>query len=661
MTSSFPTLFQPITIGSVEIPNRVVSTGHDTTLIHQGKVTDALIAYQEARAAGGAGLIVTQVAGVHETARYTSHILMAVSDEVIEGYTRLTAACHKHGAKVFAQLFHPGREIMETQDGTAPVSYAPSVSPSERFHTIPRALTVKMIGEIVDGYAAAAVRLKSAGADGVEIVASHAYLPAQFLSAAVNRREDAYGGSEEKRRRFLEEIIAGVRAAVGTDFVVGLRISGDEHDPEGMGVDVSLRTIKALANAIDYVSVVAGSSASLGGASHIVPPMAMEHGYVAPFAAAVKATLKDHPSIPVMVTGRINQPQIAEQVLTSGQADLCGMTRALICDPEMPNKAAASQPDEIRACIGCNQACIGHFHKGYPISCIQHPETGREVSYGTVTPTAEPKRVMVIGGGPAGLKAAAIAAERGHEVELYEASARLGGQALLAQLLPGRSEFGGIITNLTREAERAGVKITTNQAVDRAMVEQSKPDAVIIATGAQPRWPQGAELDESAHVVNAWQVLSGEANVGASVVIADWKSDWIGLGLAQKLAEDGCKVRLAINGLHAGETIPFYVRDIAVGKAQSLGVEIIPYSRLYGADGDTVYLQHTANQEAVVLEAVDTLVLAQGHEPVDGLIEVLENYAEDHGCQVIAAGDCLAARTAEEAVLEGMRAGWAVW
>lgn len=651
MSTSFTHLFSPSDIGSVTIKNRIVSTGHDTTLIHKGMVTEDLIAYQQARAAGGAGLIVTQVAGVHETARYTSHILMAVSDEVIEGYTKLTTACHKHGAKVFAQLFHPGREIMEGQDGTVPVAYAPSLSPSERFHTIPRALSIKMIAEIVQGYGQAAARLKSAGADGVEIVASHGYLPAQFLSASVNRREDAYGGNEESRRRFLEEVLASVRAATGPGFPIGLRISGDEHDPEAMGIETSLRTIEAVQETIDYVSVVAGSSASLGGATHIVPPMAMENAYVAPFAATVKSKV----SIPVMVTGRINQPQIAEQVLSTAQADFCGMTRALICDPEMPNKAN-SEPDDIRACIGCNQACIGHFHKGYPISCIQHPETGRELTYGKPDKVNIPKRIIVIGGGPAGLKAAAVAAERGHVVELFEASSRLGGQALLAQLVPGRSEFGGIVTNLTHEAERAGAKLSTGVKVDRDFILQAKPDAVIVATGAKPRWPKGTEIDESVHVVDAWQVLKGEANIGSSVLIADWKSDWIGLGLAQKLAEDGCRVRLAVNGLHAGETIPFYVRDMAVGKVQSLGVEIIPYTRLYGADSNTVYLQHTANQEAIVFEDVDTLVLSQGHEPVDNLIEQLEGFVGE----VLAAGDCLAARTAEEAVLEGLKAGWTV-
>jgi 2,4-dienoyl-CoA reductase-like NADH-dependent reductase (Old Yellow Enzyme family)/thioredoxin reductase len=652
MPTSFPNLFSPLKIGGVEIKNRILSTGHDTSLPTDGTVNDALVAYQAARAKGGAGLIVSQVTGVHETARYTSHILMGTDDGCIAGFAKLTDAVHAHGAKLFVQLFHPGREIMESQDGTTPVAYAPSVSPSERFHVIPRAMSKAMIDEVVDGYGQTARRIHEAGADGVEIVASHGYLPAQFLNSAVNRRDDEYGGDFDNRLRFLREVIAAVRGAVGGGFVIGMRISGDEKDPEGLTEETSLEAIVALEGDLDYVNVIAGTSASLGGATHIVPPMLIETGYVAPFAAAVKAKT----SLPVMVAGRINQPQIAETVVASGQADMCGMTRALICDPEMANKAAAGRSDDIRACIGCNQACIGHFHKGYPISCIQHPETGRELTYGALTPAVVRKKVMVVGGGPGGMKAAAVAARRGHDVTLYEASPRLGGQALLAQLLPGRSEFGGIVTNLSRELELAGADVVTKTAVDADLIAAQRPDAIIVATGGKPRWPHNAEIAEDAHVVDAWQVLREQANVGTSVVIADWRCDWIGVGLAEMLAESGCHVRLAVNGLHAGELLPFYVRDMAAARLHRLGVETITYARLYGADADTVYLQHTASEEPVIIEGVDTLVLAQGHEAEATLLDGLVGY----GGEVTAIGDCVSARTAEEAVFEGLKAAWAL-
>lgn len=528
---SLPHLFSPIRIRGLEIRNRILSTGHDTTLITGGVPNEALIAYHEARAKGGAGLIVAQAAGVHETAKYTSHVLMA-SEESVPGYRRMAETVHKHGCKLFGQLFHPGREIMESQDGSMPVAYAPSAVPNERFHVMPRPMSKAMIDEVVKGYGESARRLRGAGLDGLEIVASHGYLPAQFLNPRVNLRTDEYGGSFENRLRFLREVIASVRAHVDDAAIVGLRISGDEKDFDGLQESESFEAIVALDPLIDYVNIIAGSSAGIGAAVHIAPPMAISNAYVAPFAAAVKAKVK----ATVFVAGRINQPQDGEKIIASGQADMVGMTRAMICDPEMPGKAEAGRLDDIRACIACNQACIGHFHMGYPISCIQHPETGRELTYGTLTKAANRKKVMVVGGGPGGMKAAAIAAERGHDVTLYEASERLGGQALLAQALPGRAEFGGIVTNLSREMELAGVKVVTRHKVTREFIEAEKPDAVIVATGAKPR---AAEIEglESGHVVNAWQVIRNEANVGPSVVIADWRCDWIGMGIAEMLAD----------------------------------------------------------------------------------------------------------------------------
>jgi len=648
MSQPCPTLFSPLPIGPVTVKNRILSSGHDTTLPTDGTVNEALIAYHTARARGGAGLIISQVAGVHETARYTSHLLMATDDSIVPGLRRLADALHEQGCKLFVQLFHPGREIMEVADGTAAVAYAPSVAPSERFHTIPRALSLPMIAEILQGYHDGAARVRAAGADGVEIVGSHGYLPAQFLNPAVNLRTDRYGGTPENRRRFLSEALAAARAGGGDDFAVGLRLSGDEKDPSGLGESEALDTITALESQIDYVSVVAGTSATLGGAIHIVPPMFEDAAYYAPFSAAVKQRV----SIPVMVTGRINQPQVAETVLTSGQADMCGMTRALICDPQMPAKAKAGSLDDIRACIGCNQACIGHFHKGVPISCIQHPETGRELIYGNIARATVAKKVLVVGGGPAGMKAASVAAQRGHDVTLLEADSQLGGQARLAQLLPGRAEFGGIITNLSGEMERAGVNVQLNTKADLALIEDRQPDAIILAVGAKPHWPIGITVEDDAQVVNAWQILRNEVNPGGSVVVADWRSDWIGLGLAELLATSGCHVRLAVNGVHAGEMLQSYVRDSMVSRLHDLGVEITPYARLFGADSDTVYFQHSASGKPMIFEDVDTLVLAQGHSPDNSLSEALAGYPAP--VQMI--GDCLVARTAEEAVLEGLKA-----
>ena len=645
----FPRLFSPLRIGPTTIRNRIVSSGHDTVMAVDGKVSDQLIAYQEARAAGGAGLIVVQVAGIHASARYSSHVLMADDDTCIPGLARLADAVHAHGTVVFQQLFHDGRELMESADGTLPVAYAPSAVPNERFGVMPREMPGSFVREMIGCYGAAAARVARAGLDGVEVVASHGYLPAQFLNPRTNLRTDSYGGSAENRLRFLREAIAAARHGAGPDLAVGLRISvGEEsQSDEGLTADEALGALAALDadGLLDYVSVVAGTSATTAGSDHIVPSMAYPAGYTAPLAARVKTVV----SVPVMVAGRINQPQDAELILSRGDADAAVMTRALICDPEMPAKARSGALATIRACIGCNQACIGHFHAGYPISCIQRPETGRELSYGVRRPASRRKEVVVVGGGPGGLKAAAVAAERGHRVTLLEAGRRLGGQVLLAQEIPGRAEFGGAIGNLAGEAERAGAKIVLGTTADERLLRELAPDTIVLATGARPRVPE-LELADSPVVLTAWEVLQGAPVPSGRVVVADWRCDWIGLGVATLLAQRGRKVTLGVCGYHAGQRLQQYVRDGMIGDALRLGIEIIPLVRPYGADPGTVYLQHVLTGEPVLIEPASALVLSAGHLPVTGLAAALAG----SGMDVHEIGDCLAPRTVEEAVLDGL-------
>jgi 2,4-dienoyl-CoA reductase-like NADH-dependent reductase (Old Yellow Enzyme family) len=644
---AFPHLLSPLAIGGITLRNRIVSSGHDTVMAVDGMVSDQLVAYHEARAAGGAGLIVVQVAGVHESARYTSTILMATDDGCIPGYRRLAETVKRHGCAIFGQLFHDGREVMESQDGSLPVALAPSVIPNERFHVMPRAMPIGLIEEVIAGFGSAAERLRRAGLDGVEIVASHGYLPAQFLNPRVNLRTDRYGGSDENRLRFTRETVAAIRSAVGHDFVVGLRISADEIGHDGLRLGEVLAILRSLDadGGLDYVSVVAGTSATLAGSDHIVPPMTVENAYTAPLAARVREVIR----APVMVAGRINQPQEAERVIATGQADACVMTRALLCDPLLPAKSADGRTDEIRACIACNQACIGHFHAGHPISCIQYPEAGRELRYGRRMAAASPRDVMVVGGGPGGLKAAAVAAERGHRVTLYEAARRVGGQALLAERLPGRAEFGGVVGNLAGEAERAGVTVVTNTRVDADFVRREAPDVVVVATGARPRRP-ALELAGDPVVLDAWEVLLGATVPAGRVVVADWRCDWIGLGIAEALALRGHPVTLGVDGYMPGQRIQQYVRDAMIASAARARVTMIPLVRLFGYDGSAVFFQHVLTEEPVVVEDVAALVLALGHEPVDDLVGALDGWDG----QVQQVGDCLAPRTVEEAVLEGL-------
>ncbi len=647
MSVRFPHLFSPFVLKGITIANRILSTGHDTDLGRQGMPSDGLIAYQRARAKGGAGLIIVQVVSVHETARYTSEVLMGTTDEVIPRFKKLFDAIKAEGTRAFVQLFHPGRELLGRRNGIAQTAYAPSSSPAERFRIVPRELSTEEIHDVIAGYGATARRMAEAGADGVEIVASHGYLPAQFLSPNVNFRTDEFGGSEDNRQRFLRDVSAACRKATSDDFIIGIRISSDEYDMEGFRDDETLAVCRSLKDRFDYFNVIAGTSASASGAVHIAPPMSVKNAYLAPFAR----TLKQAIGKPVFVAGRINQPHEAEEIIAGGSADMCGMTRALICDPQMPAKAREGRTDDIRACIACNQACIGHAQLGLSISCIQYPESGREIEFGSRPRTTKPKDVLVVGGGPAGMKAAAVAAEIGHRVRLWEETRRLGGQAQLAQLLPHRGEFGGIITNLSREMELAGVDVRLGITATAASIVAERPEVVILATGSEARMPR-FEHGEGIEVVHAHEVIAGTVKTGGRVVVYDWLADWIGVGIAEKLAAEGADVRLAVNGVCPAISIQNYVRDAAIARLHKLGVTMIPFSRLYGAESRTVYLVHTAAQEAVILDDIDTLVVCGPNRPRDDLAPAIRAL----GLPLHVIGDALAPRTAEEAVFEGLHA-----
>ncbi|RCS91959.1 NADH:flavin oxidoreductase [Brevibacterium aurantiacum] len=653
MSQLFPHLFEPITLGARTIRNRIVSSGHDTVLDDHGQIGEDLIAYHEARAEGGVGLIVLQVSGVHETARYTNHVLMATDDSAVPGYRGVAEAVHRHGATIFAQLFHPGREVMDGERGMAPRAVAPSDEPQERFSVVPETLSTDMVKDIIAGYASAAKRITAADIDGVEIVASHGYLPIQFFNPRINSRTDEYGGSPANRRRFLAEVVAGVRAAVGPDIVVGLRISGEEKTEDGLVAGEILDLIAALDQmecegvaCLDYFSITAGDSSTLQGAVHIVPSMQVEPGY----AASLSEQVKKITDKPVMVAGRINQPHEAEAAIAEGRTDMAVMTRAMICDPAIAAKSQRDAVDEIRACIGCNQACIGHFQMGVPISCIQYPESGREVTFLPRPRVRTSRKVLVIGGGPAGLKAAAVSAEQGDDVVLCERESHLGGAVLLAQKLPYRTEFGGAATNLIAEAMRAGVDLRTSTEVTQTMLEQLRADHVIVATGARQRMPH-LEIADDAWVIGARAYLEREPNLpGGRVLVTDWKGDWIGLGIALRLAEAGTPVTLATAANFAGAAIQQYTRTLLVSQALRTGrIDFLNDARLVGVDSDTGYLQSTLCEIVHEVEGITATI-------VSGAPRALRPDLDFGTASVRVIGDALAPRTVEEAVFEGLQA-----
>ncbi|MGG1662673.1 FAD-dependent oxidoreductase [Brevibacillus sp. NRS-1366] len=641
----FQFLFTPVRVGNLILQNRIMSTGHMTTFVEDRLPNDRLIAYHEERAKGGAGLIVMEANAIHPTAYFTADTLVAYTDEIVPYYHQLADAVHKYGTKMFVQLFHPGREVNESGPPGFP-GVAPSAIPTARFKNMPKELETEEIEEIIDGYASAARRVKDGGLDGVELVASHGYLFNQFWSQGTNLREDEYGGSFEGRMRFTIEVIQRVRESVGDDFVVGMRLSGDDLAEQGLATDEILQICEYIEEnaGLDYFNITGGHSSTETAAVFIAPPAPVEPGVFAPVSGQFKTQLKT----PIFMNLRVNDPVIADKILANGQADVVGMTRALICDPHMPNKANQGKMEQIRYCIGCNQACIGHMELGLPISCIQNPVTGRELQYAELPRAEKSKKVMVIGGGPAGMKCAVVAAQRGHEVHLYEREGELGGLVRTAIKAPNRSEFGDLILNLKRELNFSGVHVHLHSAVDKSVVTDANPDAVVLAVGSDPYYPQIGGIDQG-NIYSVEDVLNGLVDPGQRVVVYDWKGDWAGVGVAEYLADQGKEVEI-VSGTHiVGEKLQKYLLDVYLGNLYSKQVKMTPHYRIQEVNGSSIVFYNIFNYELYAIDGVDGVVMSTGYIQRTDLYYQLKEL----GKEIYRIGDCLAPRTAENAILEG--------
>jgi 2,4-dienoyl-CoA reductase-like NADH-dependent reductase (Old Yellow Enzyme family) len=636
------TLLSPLRIGPVTLANRVVSTSHQTTLVHDYLPTEDFVAYHAARAAGGVGAIFLEATAVHPTGLLTPHTLGGYLPAIVAGYERVAGAARPHGTKLFLQLFHGGRE----QFGGAPrpPAVAPSAVPSPRFHSEPRSLTRTEIGEIVAGYAAAAANARRGGLDGVEVSMAHGYLAPQFFSPRTNLRDDEYGGDLDARLRFAVEILEAIRAEVGRGIAVGVRLSANEMAPDTAGRDECAAIAERLraTGLVDFVSMALGHSASYRGSTYIAPPPPVPEDAIAP-------ELPAWPQLDVALIGttRIVDLDHAERIVASGRADAVGMTRALIADPDLVAKAAAGRADDVIACIGCNQACIGHYHAGLPIGCVVNPRTGRERRLGAVT--RAPQAVLVVGAGPAGIAAALEAARAGDRVTLVERADGIGGQFALAGRAPAHAEtWRRYERSARRDLERSGLTLRLGTVADAAMTEGF--DRVILATGAAPYAPPLGRLDQVS-VAQAWDAIADPGAVTGPVLVADWGGEWAGLDAAEALAGAGHDVTLACAAAAPGETLHQYQRNGYLARLDRAGVRLRHHFELANIDG-AVALRHVFSGRTEPLGQVATLVLAQGRRPQDDLWRAL-----DGDVRVTRVGDVLGPRTVEEAVLEGFLAG----
>jgi 2,4-dienoyl-CoA reductase-like NADH-dependent reductase (Old Yellow Enzyme family)/thioredoxin reductase len=537
----FTHLDKPLRVGKITLKNRVVRPAHATN--HgKGFISDDLIAYHERRAIGGVALSILEVGSVHPTSPFSINLF----DPALEGgYRKLVTTIRPHGMRLFQQLWHAGHNMLP-MDGSPP--WSASDLPGIFAGVAPIAMTKLMINEIVQSFAIAAQRCESYGLDGVDVQCGHGYLISQFLSTITNRRGDDYGGLFENRVRFLMEVMRAVRSAVSSNMVVGVRISPDPL-PGGLGVEDYIRVVGLLEqeNLIDYVNLSIGNYYTF---TDMVADMGRATGYQLPTSAPVTRAA----NVPSIVVGRFRTLEDADQVVRRGDADMVGIVRALIADPDLVRKSFAGQADRVRPCIGCNQGCAaGSLVTGH-MECTVNAAVGRERIMGDhlLVPAAKSQQVVVVGGGPAGMEAARVAALRGHRVTLMEAASRLGGAVDVAKRAPGRYALGDITEWMEREISTLGVDVRLNTYAEAGEVMDMNPDCVIVATGSQPR--MDGVLGSHPHapvrgvdrknVLSATDLLTSTADLGSSAVVIDDSGHYEALAAAVFLVERGLRVAL---------------------------------------------------------------------------------------------------------------------
>lgn len=637
------TLFSAKKIGSCQIPNRLVVPAMVTNFCTEdGMVTDRFIKYLEEKAKGGWGLIITEDYAVNENAKGYRFIPGLYNDEQVPGNQKLTQAIHQHGSKIFCQMYHPGRQSTHfVNGGVQPV--APSATMDPLLQEMPREITVEEIHQIVRDFGDCARRCKESGFDGIEIHAAHGYLISEFLSPYTNKRVDEYGGCFDNRARFLDEVYAAVRQAVGEDFPVIVRMSVNEYLLGGRTEAESFvlaRHCEELGFNAVHISNGMYASPAL---RQIIAPMFTEHALNMQGAQQVKELL----TVPVILTNRINDPRLADTLLKMGKADFIGMGRGSLADPYLPVKAQNGQFAEIRYCIGCLQGCEQKLFEDSSITCLANPRIGKEYE-NELTHTQKPKKVMVVGGGPGGLMAAETAAKLGHQVTVYEKNQDLGGQFKSAAYPIGKGELATLVSSFRQSLQDRNVPIHLNAEVTEELLKSEKPDAVILATGATPLTPHIPGID-GANVVVAEDVLLGKAKVPAGPVVVCGGGE-VGGEVAQFVAEAHPDVTILEMQDDILKDMMVFTRRCLLGYLQDAHVRVLTNAKVekIGPDGVTY---ENAQGEKVTLPAV-TVISAFGYRAYNPLESQAKALCEN--VQVI--GGAVKAGNALTAIAEGYKA-----
>jgi 2,4-dienoyl-CoA reductase-like NADH-dependent reductase (Old Yellow Enzyme family)/thioredoxin reductase len=647
----YPHLFGSFQVGSLKLKNRLVMSPMTMNYATpEGFATERLVRYYLERAKGGVGLIVVEGTFFTLEGKGYKNQLGLGSPAHAEKLKGLTEAVHglKNDARIFIQIHHAGGRASSKVTGLQPV--APSALAAYPGAEVPRALTREEILGVIDAHIQAAAWAKEAGFDGVDIHCAHGYLVPSFFSPLTNRRTDEYGGDLSGRTRFLNEIVGGIKERLGRAFPVTIKISGDEFIEGGLGLQEMIQiALRAQEAGVDEVMVSAGSVGAKKIGDLTDPhkilrtlPMMTEPGCLVPLAAEMKKSLR----IPVATIGRINTPSLAEEILAQGKADLIAMGRPLLADPYLPQKALEGEEDRIRPCIACNEGCYKRIFEQKDIQCSVNPVLGREGEV-VSSPSPQLKKIFIVGGGPAGLEAAHVAWERGHQVFLVEREKRLGGQLNLAHVPPGRKEIERFKDFLLARLERTGVEVISGKRALIPLIKKRRPDVLVLATGAQPRSFNIPGL-EKIRTVTAWEVLSGKKKPRGTCLV-------LGAGLV------GCEMADFLSGQGKKAVLVEILPEIATGadadtkayfgmRFKQNGVEVHAGTDLLRVEEKTAILKQGEHEKRV---KVGTLIFAVGAESRDQLCEELIS----SGYSIKKVGDCVQPRSILEAVQEGFQAG----
>ena len=651
MTERFPHLFSPIAVGPYTLRNRIMNTGHAAH--HQsgdGTPSEAYVHYLRERAKGGAGIIVT----AHTVPVYdgeTSLSLTNFHDGILPIYRRIADAVHEFEVPVLAQLGHRGRRVADDSAFIGRPVVAPSAVPPPDFSVpvyMPHELTTAEAEALVESFAMAARRMRRSGFDGVELAVGMDYLFANFLHPHGNRRTDKYGGGTiAERMTFLRETLEAVRAELGAERILGIRLYDDVMDYSLKLADlVELSRLLDRTGLVDYFNIWHGIVPSPKQGRMHWPSYYYGPGAFTYLPEAVKAVV----TRPVVGTGRMDSPAVAERALADGKADIVGMAKTLIADPHFPNKAREGRVDDIRPCIACTQACVGHVDIGLGVGCIYNPVTGREEDWADLPPAETPKKVVVVGAGPAGMEAARIAALRGHHVLLMDRNRRMGGQIALIVKTPDRGSFEEIILWFERQLPKLGVEIRLGSEATADNVLEARPDEIVLATGSTAWLPEIGGTDRP-NVFSARDVLSGHAAPGESVLVVDTLGRAEAATTADWLAARGHRVEFLTGLETVAPFMPSPTRHHLLEKLMKAGVVLTTHTALWEIDEESAEAYNTVNWEPRTITGFDSVVFGSGGRADTRLHRELSA----HRGSLHLAGDCFQPRDIEMAVVDGHR------